>query len=387
MLNRTYELDMVPGGIPLSIHLSQYDSDVTLTFQLFASQGTLDIPNSGVTAQIRGTKLDGNGISAACTFAIVNSIPTVTVQMTKQMTAIAGKNTFEIVLKVTAGSTEYELPSANFYLDVERAALDYNTLVSASQIQEIEEILSDADGIIAALEVSQTTQANMAALTIRAETAATSAEADATAATQAKNDAVSAKDTAVGAVNGFNATVNAATASAVASVQSEAATQIAAVEAAGADMEEYAEGVVDDAKDEITAAKNTATAAISTAQNTAVSAVNTAKNTAMSAISDAADEITDIKSEADTTAALAVQQANSAMNEVSGIGTSIQVLQTNYSTLNTLLGSKVDGGYVENGSLYTEQPRMGICRDICGLRDLRNRHEKPKGIQPNDGSL
>ena len=39
MLKRTYELDMVPGGIPLSIHLSQYDSDVQLIFQLYASQG------------------------------------------------------------------------------------------------------------------------------------------------------------------------------------------------------------------------------------------------------------------------------------------------------------------------------------------------------------
>ena len=50
MLTRTYELDMVPGGVPLSIHLSQYDSDVTLVFQLFSSQGSLDIPVSGVTA-------------------------------------------------------------------------------------------------------------------------------------------------------------------------------------------------------------------------------------------------------------------------------------------------------------------------------------------------
>ena len=93
MLQRTYELDMVPGGIPLSIHLSQYDSDVTLIFQLYASQGILAIPNEGVTATIRGTKLDGNGISAEAVFSFVDSIPTVTVQVTKQMTAIAGKNT------------------------------------------------------------------------------------------------------------------------------------------------------------------------------------------------------------------------------------------------------------------------------------------------------
>ena len=43
MLKRTYELDMVPGGIPLSIHLSQYDSDVLLVFRLYASQETTRI--------------------------------------------------------------------------------------------------------------------------------------------------------------------------------------------------------------------------------------------------------------------------------------------------------------------------------------------------------
>ena len=130
MLYRTYGLDMVPGGIPLSIHLSQYDSDVTLIFELYASQGTLSIPSTGVTAQIRGTKLDGNGISAERSFELKESIPTVTVQVTKQMSAIAGRNTFELVLKATSGSSEYSLSSANFYLEVERAALDYDTLES-----------------------------------------------------------------------------------------------------------------------------------------------------------------------------------------------------------------------------------------------------------------
>lgn len=104
MLSRTYELDMVPGGIPLSVHLSQYDSDVTLIFQLYASHGMLAIPQSGVTAEIRGTKQDGNGIAAAADFSVIDSIPTVSVRVTKQMTAIAGKNNFEVVLTATEGN-------------------------------------------------------------------------------------------------------------------------------------------------------------------------------------------------------------------------------------------------------------------------------------------
>ena len=352
MLKRTYELDMVPGGIPLSVHLSQYDSDVTLIFQLYASQGTLDIPTSGVTAEIRGTKLDGNGIAKECTFAVVDSVPTVTVQMTKQMTAIAGKNTFELVLKSTLGTTEYELPSANFYLEIERAALDYDTLQSKSEIQEIEEILSNADGIIAALEVSRETQANMAALTQRAETAATNAESNAGAVEQAKTDALAAKDAAVSAVQGFNDTVNGASASLLQNLQTEGNTQLSRIQNAGDGLEEYAAGVISGAKTEMEESKNSVITDVSAAATSAVDEVNEAKTTAMETISSAATEIENIKTEADTVAAQAMQQANAAINEVASVQNTVQGIQSGYETIEALLGTKVDGGYVENNSLY-----------------------------------
>lgn len=352
MLTRTFDLDMVPGKIPLIIHLSQYDSDVTLFFQLYTSQGVLSIPNSGVTATIRGTKGDGNGISADATFEFIDSIPTVTVQVTKQMTAIAGTNTFELVLKATSGNLEYDLPSANFILYVERAALDYDTLESKSEIMEIQEILADADNIIEALRVSETTQANMAALTQRAETAATSAEADASTASTAATTATTASNTAVSAVNGFNTTVNNATSTAVATVQSEGTTQVARVEAAGDDMETYAQGVVSDAKDEISDAKTDAVSDVQTAGNSAVSDVNTAKTTAMTTINAKAEEIADMKTNAETVAATALQQAGSALNEVAGVEETVTSVRQSYTELELLLSGKVDGGYVENNALY-----------------------------------
>ena len=352
MLKRTYELDMVPGGIPLSIHLSQYDSDVQLIFQLYASQGTLAIPDTGVTAQIRGTKLDGNGISAACTFEVIDSVPTVTAQMTKQMTAIAGKNTFELVLTATSGSSEYSLPSANFYLEVERAALDYDTLESKSEIKEIQEILADADSIIEALQVSKETQEKMAQLTQRAEDAATGAEEDAQTASQAKEDAVTARNEAVGVVTGFNDTVNSATEAAVKTLQDEGAAQIEGIQNAGAGMEEYAAGVVDAAKQEINGAKNTAVESVENAGAAAVEEVNNAKTSAMETITKAAQEISDIKTQADTTAALAVQQANAAMNEVAAVQNTVNEVKSGYEAMEAILGTKVDGGYVENDSLY-----------------------------------
>ena len=352
MLKRTYELDMVPGGIPLSIHLSQYDSDVLLVFRLYASQGTLTIPESGVVAQIRGTKLDGNGISADCTLEIVDSVPVVSVQVTKQMTAIAGKNTFEIVLKAVGVSTEYDLPSANFYLEVERAALDYDTLESKSEIKEIEEILSDADGIIEALHVSKETQEKMAALTERAETAATSAEKSAEEVASAKEETIAAKDAALQAVTGFNDTVNSATNAAIESLQNEASNQVGNIQTAGDGVKEYVDGVVNIAKQEITSSKNAAVQSVENAGSAAVGEVNAAKNAAMETISNAAEEINNIKTQADTTAALALQQANAAMNEVAAVENTVNDVKSGFEAMEAILGTKVDGGYVENDSLY-----------------------------------
>ena len=352
MLKRTYELDMVPGGIPLSIHLSQYDSDVLLVFRLYASQGTLMIPESGVVAQIRGTKLDGNGISADCTLEIVDSVPVVSVQVTKQMTAIAGKNTFEIVLKAIGVTTEYDLPSANFYLEVERAALDYDTLESKSEIKEIEEILSDADGIIEALHVSKETQEKMAALTERAETAATSAEKSAEEVASAKEETIAAKDAALQAVTGFNDTVNSATNAVIESLQNEAAIQVGNIQTAGDGVKEYVDGVVNIAKQDITSSKNAAVESVENAGSTAVGDVNAAKNAAMETISNAAEEINNIKTQADTTAALALQQANAAMNEVAAVENTVNDVKSGFDAMEAILGTKVDGGYVENDSLY-----------------------------------
>ena len=63
MITYTFDLDVTPGGIPLTIHASQYDaSSRTFLFRLFSSAGELALPK-GVTATIRGSKPDGNVFS------------------------------------------------------------------------------------------------------------------------------------------------------------------------------------------------------------------------------------------------------------------------------------------------------------------------------------
>ena len=60
MITKTYQLDMHSGGVPVVVHLSQYDSDFSLVFNLYSSSGTFTV-ESGTTAAIRGTKKDANG--------------------------------------------------------------------------------------------------------------------------------------------------------------------------------------------------------------------------------------------------------------------------------------------------------------------------------------
>lgn len=165
MLTRTFSLDMVPGGVPLHIHVSQYDSDEEIILHLFSSQGTLSVPSSGVSAKIRGTKVDGNGIDNVCTFSFTDDVPTVTVKLTQQMTAVVGKNPFEIVLTAvddTSGEG-YELPSATFYLIVKKAALDYETVGSNSDIAEIADVMAKADRLISSAQTIEKAAAEIKA--------------------------------------------------------------------------------------------------------------------------------------------------------------------------------------------------------------------------------
>lgn len=131
----TRDLNVVSVGVPPVIHLSQYDSDFTLVFNLYASAGAFTMP-TGTTAEIRGTKRDGNGYDAAASV----SGNTVTVTGDVQMTAVAGQNMFEI-------ATYYNnkrLNTINFILDVERAALDADTITSESVLRELDAIIAGA---------------------------------------------------------------------------------------------------------------------------------------------------------------------------------------------------------------------------------------------------
>ncbi len=154
MITYREKLNLSPGGIPLVIHISQYDQDFSLVFELYASKGTFTI-DYGTTVQIRGTKTDGTGYSVNASLNTSNSVVTVTGD--QQMTAAAGRNVFELTLRKDGK----ELNTANFILDVEHAALDRETIVSESKIMELLDVTDRADSIIAAAETVESALENM----------------------------------------------------------------------------------------------------------------------------------------------------------------------------------------------------------------------------------
>ena len=144
------KLNVSPYAAPLVIQIKQYTSDFALKLQLYSTVGDLDIP-AGATTKIRGTKRDGNGyeltgtrIGHTCTFSG-------TKEQMQQMTAAHGRCVFEVVVEHDGK----ELITANFYLEVQRAAMDAGTVTSESIIEEFADFQSKITAAQAAATAAQ----------------------------------------------------------------------------------------------------------------------------------------------------------------------------------------------------------------------------------------
>ena len=340
MLTTTYDLNLSPGGVPLIIPISQYDAaSRILVFNLYSSDGVVSLA-SGAVAEVRGTKPDGNGFSYAATL----SGTTVTVTVTEQMAAAAGRVICEIVLykgtpptNETPASSDYkQLATANFILAVERAALDKDTLPSTSEIRQLVNVIDRSSQIITAAA-----QANASRERVIALEAATQAAREAA---QASQEAAQASEQA--AAN---------------SAAQAAATLEGAIGAVGAER--------DAALREMRASTSTALGNISGAQSAALEAVETAKDATLETI--AADyankkaELEDIKSRADeiaqasmdlhnstdTIAKQALEKATNAENEAMETTTYLDATGEKLDTMQAALDGKIDGAYVDDGYL------------------------------------
>lgn len=203
------KLDMVPGEAPTVVKVSQYDDDIKIEFELYSHAGALVI-ESGTTAAVRGTKPDGNGISVDVDLISTTDQDTgiatwvASFDIIKQMTAIAGKSTYELTLIYG----EKELNSANFVLDIERAALDMDTPTSNSVLREFVEVNDNYQSIVdaatTALEAKDDAveaAENAVEAKETAVNAAESAGSSATDASKALQDVADARDSAMYDIN------------------------------------------------------------------------------------------------------------------------------------------------------------------------------------------
>lgn len=131
MINQTHKLDVIPGGNVTVVHVKQYQTDERLIFKLYSRFGSFTISAAYTSCTVRGTKSDGNGYSATATCD--TSTKQVSVELTEQMTAVAGRQPFEITITDSSG----KMITATFILDVQRAALDGDTITSDSMVREI----------------------------------------------------------------------------------------------------------------------------------------------------------------------------------------------------------------------------------------------------------
>lgn len=135
MLTQQYEIDMIPSGVPLTLHISQGDVGLTqFKFTPYVSVGEMDL-SSVRTAYIEATKPDGLALSHACTYS--GGVATYTVQ--KQLAVVAGRVWSKLVLKDASNNV---VASKAIVWMVDRAGINDDSTVSDSQISQIQQAIS-----------------------------------------------------------------------------------------------------------------------------------------------------------------------------------------------------------------------------------------------------
>lgn len=204
MTSQTFNLDLIPQGVPPIVHVSQYDKGQTWDMHLYENGIVFPVP-ANTSAAIQGTKPDSTGFQFPAVITAGDNVVTFTLE--QQMTVFSGDIDCELVLV----NGDDQVATINFILSVEPATLDDDTVISETQLPLIEQaaelgavINNYATQIHADAETAST-----AATTATA--AATSASADATTATAAADDATASQTAAASsASNAATSETNAA---------------------------------------------------------------------------------------------------------------------------------------------------------------------------------
>lgn len=134
----TYDiiLNVEKSGIKPRIKVSQYDKTLPqIRATLYSNNQAFNIP-SGSTVYISGTKKDNTGFKYECTY----SNNEITADITEQMTAFSG----DVEVEFTIESSGSRKGTENFILEVEKAALEDDVVISETDIPAIQRLSQPA---------------------------------------------------------------------------------------------------------------------------------------------------------------------------------------------------------------------------------------------------
>lgn len=228
MTSQTFNLDLIPQGVPPIIHVSQYDKGQTWEIHLHENGIVFPVP-ANTSAAIQGTKPDNTGFQFPAVITAGDNVVTFTLE--QQMTVFSGDIDCELVLV----NGDDQVATINFILSVEPTTLDDDTVISETQLPLIEQA-AELGAVINNYATQIHADAETASTAATAATsAAESAAADAATATQAADDAQASKTAAAtSASNAATSETNAAASATAAAASAAAASAAIATDMTGA---------------------------------------------------------------------------------------------------------------------------------------------------------
>jgi hypothetical protein len=140
MTSQTFELDLIPQGVPPVVHVSQYDRGQVWFIEVLENGVPYEIP-TGCAVTIQGSKPDNTAFQYACTYS-GNIVAAVLMQ---QMCAVVGDVSCEV--RITANDAAQIIGSLNFVIEVEEGSIADDTIVSETDISLIEQAIELAERV------------------------------------------------------------------------------------------------------------------------------------------------------------------------------------------------------------------------------------------------
>lgn len=129
MITQTYNIDLIPSGVPTIVHVSQYDSaSRTIAMNIYDGGVAYDLTDKTVT--VRGTKQDNTGFEYPCT--VDGNVASFV--LNAQMTIFSG----DVPCEIRIAENGFVIGTHNFVLRVERTPLDSSIVISDTELPLIE---------------------------------------------------------------------------------------------------------------------------------------------------------------------------------------------------------------------------------------------------------